>query len=264
MKTLFFDIDGTLVDSYRGIHTIPEGVKQQLRRIQSLGHKIFLCSGRPRSMLSDEMLNAGFDGYVLFNGGYVEVEGQSIFENRMDKAVLVKLCDLFDELKVEYMLETSNSIYLRKDFVGLYHFFSRMVQPQKTFTLDFDRDEVLNRTIKVECNNTNRDVKLIEDCIKEHFGYEITGDQHGAENSFEIFPTTVSKASGIQAVLDYYQASKMDTYAFGDGLNDMEMFDFCQTTIAMGNGVQALKDKATMVCLPVNEDGLELILKELF
>lgn len=44
-----------------------------------MGHKIFICSSSPKKMLDDQFLKSYFDGYILFNGGYVEVEGQSIF-----------------------------------------------------------------------------------------------------------------------------------------------------------------------------------------
>lgn len=50
-KVLFFDIDGTLVCSQMGIYEIPLGVKQQLNRLKKQGHKLFICSGRPKAML---------------------------------------------------------------------------------------------------------------------------------------------------------------------------------------------------------------------
>ena len=78
-KLLFFDVDGTLVDGNRGILEIPEGVIHELKRIQKQGHKILICSGRPKAMMNQHFLNVGFDGYVLANGGYVEIDGQSIF-----------------------------------------------------------------------------------------------------------------------------------------------------------------------------------------
>ena len=61
-KYIFFDIDGTLIERKLGISTIPEGVIQQLKRIRSLGHKVFICSGRPKQMLDDQFLK---DYYIL-------------------------------------------------------------------------------------------------------------------------------------------------------------------------------------------------------
>ena len=263
MKALFFDIDGTLVDSQIGIHQIPTGVIEQLKKIQSMGHKIFICSGRPKKMLDEQFLQSYFDGYVLFNGGYVEIDNHAIFQNTMDYDVLKQLCTLLDELKAEYMIETANAIYINSKDTVLYRFFTQ-IGHKDMFTTEFDLDEVLHHAIKLECNNTNDDVEKIQKCISQHFSHTLGGDQHGTENSFEIFPSDISKAVGIEKVLEYYGIDKKDTYAFGDGLNDMEMFSCVGTSVAMGNAVDELKKVATLACKPIGENGLEEILKELF
>ena len=42
-KIFFFDIDGTLAVK----NIIPEDKKQLLRKLQNLGHYVFICTGRP-------------------------------------------------------------------------------------------------------------------------------------------------------------------------------------------------------------------------
>lgn len=263
MKVLFFDIDGTLIDNQKEMPKILPGVIEQLRRIQSLGHKIFICSGRPKKMLEQQFLESYFDGYVLFNGGYVEIDGKSIYQNVLDYTVLKELCALLKELGAQYMLETANEIYIDSSYTQLYEFFVNLGHTTM-FTTEFDEEEVLHRTMKLECNNTNEDVPKIQACIEQYFSHSLGGDQHGSENSFEICPSDVSKATGIQKVLEYLEVDPKDTYAFGDGANDMEMFRAVHTSVAVGNAVQPLKDIATIVCKDIHENGLEEILKELF
>lgn len=41
-KVLFFDIDGTLLNSE---FKIPEGVKRELKRLKEAGHYLFVASG---------------------------------------------------------------------------------------------------------------------------------------------------------------------------------------------------------------------------
>ena len=43
---------------------------------------------------------------------------------------------------------------------------------------------------------------------------------------------------------------------FGDGPNDMEIFDYVGLKIAMGNAVPELKEKADFVTKTVEEDGI--------
>lgn len=50
---------------------------------------------------------------------------------------------------------------------------------------------------------------------------------------------------------------------FGDGPNDMEIFDYVGLKIAMGNAVPELKEKADFVTKTVEEDGILYALEEL-
>lgn len=49
---------------------------------------------------------------------------------------------------------------------------------------------------------------------------------------------------------------KENTYAFGDGENDIEMFHLVGTSIAMGNADVEVKKHASTVTLTVDEDGI--------
>lgn len=104
----------------------------------------------------------------------------------------------------------------------------------------------------------------VEEAVKEAFGYVIAYDQHGTDNAFEIYSPTLSKAVGIQKVLDHFQVSREDTYGSGDGTNDIDMIRSCGTGVAMGNAVQVLKDVADIVCGAIDEGGLEEVLGKLF
>jgi len=47
-----------------------------------------------------------------------------------------------------------------------------------------------------------------------------------------------------------------NVFAFGDGLNDLEMIENVGTGIAMGNAVEPLKKLANYVTSSVEEDGI--------
>ena len=71
-----------------------------------------------------------------------------------------------------------------------------------------------------------------------------------------FYSPTISKATGIQKVLDHYHLDQDDTYAFGDGENDLEMIEFCRVGVAMGNACDELKEIAEYVTDSVNDDGI--------
>ena len=77
------------------------------------------------------------------------------------------------------------------------------------------------------------------------------GDESG-----ELMVPGIHKAVAIETLLDHLGLSKEGTLAIGDGLNDIEMFDFCETGIAMGNAKEDLKKIADYVTDSVSDDGL--------
>lgn len=83
------------------------------------------------------------------------------------------------------------------------------------------------------------------------------------ELSTDVLPHGGSKAEGIKKVIERLPFDIGDTYAFGDGLNDLQMIEYVGTVVAMGNAVPELKEIADFVTKPVDEDGIAYAVKEL-
>ena len=61
---------------------------------------------------------------------------------------------------------------------------------------------------------------------------------------------------GIKAIMDYLGADYKDVVVFGDEKNDLSMFRDEWTSIAMGNAIEALKEKADYVTDDCDKDGI--------
>ena len=263
MAALFFDIDGTLIDSYHGIRSISPAVRSELARVQRLGHKIFLSSGRPRPLLTPQVLEPDFDGLVLVNGGYVEMGGESVYEERMELELARRVIDFLEEQAGEYLIACTRNLYTLPTNQAMREFFLD-TDHGEVFTFDFDLDEVLTRAIKMETLTPVEERARVTAQVHEAFGSEISCDGHGGEGTFELYPTAISKAKGVGVVLDRLGLGVDDAYAFGDGTNDLEMIRYCGCGVAMGNAEDAVKAEADIVCPPVWDDGLAQVLRELF
>ncbi len=57
----------------------------------------------------------------------------------------------------------------------------------------------------------------------------------------------VSKQTGIQALMKKLNLGDVPSYAFGDQMNDLQMFSEVKFPIAMGNGVPEVKEKAAFI-----------------
>jgi hydroxymethylpyrimidine pyrophosphatase-like HAD family hydrolase len=74
-RAIFLDIDGTYAD--HGL--APEAHVTAVRTARRLGHLVFVCTGRPLSMVPGHILEAGFDGSITGAGARVRSpEGHAI------------------------------------------------------------------------------------------------------------------------------------------------------------------------------------------
>lgn len=67
-KVIFLDVDGTLWN-YEGV--IPESAKQAIKQARKNGHKVYICTGRSRAEVYQEIWDIGLDGMIGGNGSYV-------------------------------------------------------------------------------------------------------------------------------------------------------------------------------------------------
>ncbi|MDY3677586.1 MAG: HAD hydrolase family protein, partial [Catenibacterium mitsuokai] len=77
----------------------------------------------------------------------------------------------------------------------------------------------------------------------------------------DIIPATGGKQNGIHEVLKYYSIDQSETMSFGDGKNDIDMFDYTEISVAMGNAGDDVKKAADYVTDDIDEDGLYNALK---
>ena len=71
----------------------------------------------------------------------------------------------------------------------------------------------------------------------------------------DLAPVGVTKASGLEYVVDQLGVTAADALAIGDGRNDIEMLAWAGRGVAMGQAVQSVIDAADDVTDIVSEDG---------
>ena len=77
----------------------------------------------------------------------------------------------------------------------------------------------------------------------------------------EMVPKGFSKATGIKKVCELLDISHSNTYAFGDSANDVDMLNYVQFGIAMGNASKEAKDASDYVTSSISENGIKNGLK---
>ena len=84
-------------------------------------------------------------------------------------------------------------------------------------------------------------------------------DLYSKNQWLEFMPKNVSKASAICQLKDYLQCDEI--VVFGDGKNDIEMFELADQAYVVSNGVDCLKEKATGIIESNDDDG---VIKKIF
>ena len=252
-KAVFFDIDGTLIDVSVGQIHISGKVRTALNDLKAAGHLIFIASGRPLDFLDAELVNFGFNGFVLMNGAVAVIDNKIIFKDAINQQIIRDVCSYCDKENIEYVLESHPKVYLHKHFKLLETFYDSIGIDTKKFERDFNIDDF--STYKIEFL-TNRDDagQLYYNLMQMPTLTGITDPFHC--QNLELYAQKNSKASGILHVLDYLGIDLNQSYAFGDGLNDVEMIKTIGCGMAMENGNPKLKELAKYIVPSVQDDGV--------
>jgi len=85
-----------------------------------------------------------------------------------------------------------------------------------------------------------------------------------ANDCLEVMPKDGNKGSSLDYLLKTYQLTRDQVIVFGDGENDIPMFDVSYHGVAMENAVDCLKKHANYITKSNDEDGLALFLENVF
>lgn len=252
-KVIFFDIDDTL--SRNGI--IAAHNKATLEVLAQTDIKLVISTGRSKAILPADILALleaeVLDAIICMNGQY-SFDNQGLISHyplsaeQVDKIVqLCKTSELihkFDsathiawsgenERLREFNARTPNSIV-----DPLYYLSNPVYQCSVFFNNQFDKMQ---------------DIDFAQDDLKLVHWHQIGAD---------ILPANASKARGILDVCDYYGVNANECMAFGDGMNDLEMFDLVGYAVAMGDAQPALIERADFVTGTIEEHGIQKVLEQ--
>lgn len=254
-KAVFLDIDGTLMDCFKGINEIRPKVKELIKSIQSRGDYAFIATGRPYAFLTKDILEFGFDGFVLANGAHVIINGKTIYSKPISKTFIKELALKLDSDNIQYVLEGKNYSYINKNHEEIYNFYRSIGVSEKYLKREYDIDDIEIYKAEALCP-TEESINRCLDFIDKNPEYDYFSSIE--QKYFEIYFKENTKAVGILKVLEYLNISIENTYAFGDGKNDIEMLSVVGCGIAMGNASDEVKKYADKVTETVHNDGVAL------
>ena len=245
IKTIFFDIDQTLIDGETNY--IPQSASLAIQKAQKNGVRVFIASGRPFSNLSLDVLSiTNWDGYLCSNGAtFYNAERElihSISFKEKERDALYSLCK---KEKISLIYQTPSTMFsvlsYGKDIENAFRFFHSPLPPQKPY-----EDEEVNMATVYQ--KSSFDFSVI-DQIPGLFAIK------GKADYADVIMDSVTKGSGLTLARKLFSLNG-SVMAVGDGDNDLEMIESADIGIAMGNATERVKKKATYVTEDLYHDGL--------
>lgn len=246
IKAIFFDIDGTLISNQ-----YPRMKKETIKTLKMLrekGIKLFIASGRHTLEIEELQIDKDFhfDGYLLLNGGYCFNDNDVIFENKIDENDVREICHVIESRKLPTLFIEKEDMYV--NFVN-----EKVIHAQNSINTSIPRvsDKInYDAIMQIDPYVGEKDIIKIMENTK-YCKYTRWYDE-----AYDIIPQLGGKKAGIEAVMNYYGLKKEELAAFGDGENDIEMFETVGISIAMNNASSYVKEKASIVCDDVDQRGI--------
>ena len=228
-KFFFFDIDGTLAVGTPGRQYIPESTKKAIRMLKEQGHFVAIATGRSYAMAVDHMKELGFENMVSDGGNGITINNELITIKPLDYQKCLNLINECKEKNFIWAISPDNK--------------TRRLAPDSRF-YDFTHDVYMDTEVVEGLDPINYEqiYKVYVACFAP--------EEQKLETLKELPWCRFHKEYSF-APDEYF-----DAVVFGDEKNDLSMFRDEWTSIAMGNAIDELKEKATYVTTPCDQDGI--------
>ena len=249
-KTVFFDIDGTLVDR---MYNMPPSTAEALRRLRENGHRIFICTGRTNGHIqSPVLLNAGFNGIISGCGTMIEYHQEVLYYHRIESELAEHTVRTVKSHGFRPILEGREYLYMDESDFDLSDAYGNKLRRElghhlRTIQGDWGEWEIS----KLSCATENIDCTPCFEALADHYEYLIHN-----YSVVEMVPKGHDKSTGIERVCRALNIAPEDTIAFGDATNDLGMLSVVHTAVAMGNAQENVKQAADYVTADIWEDGI--------
>lgn len=243
MNIIFFDIDGTLAN---GIE-VPKSAKEAIRKLRENQNIIFISSGRALPYVKKYFYQYA-NGYITNNGRLATMGCCEVLHDApIDK-------DLFDKVISAIYKTNAGASFFSKDkgfYIGNEKGYRYLSEIWDDGFLAKQNPDGIIYSFDVWFENE----QMKKDLEKE-LGNRCLLNPHGPHPSADVTVLGSDKSDAIKSVARYLNVPIENTYAFGDGINDISMLKVAGHGIAMGNARKETKQVADYITTDINDDGV--------
>jgi Cof subfamily protein (haloacid dehalogenase superfamily) len=239
------DLDGTLLD---GHHAISPANADAVRRLQAAGVQVVLASGRHFvSMHKYAAALPGVQWVVSCQGGEVASTDRSVVLHRqfMTTDAVRQVMTAGRQRGFTVVAYAIEGMFTPDAWNADMDFYTALAGLKPVIVSPAD---ILSRQVfKVIWMGEPAAVAALPANPIAEATIQSVQSVHTNSRFLEFMPVTASKAAALQLLADHLKLSAAVAVAFGDGDNDVPMFEWAGTSVAMPHGSPLALKKASRV-----------------
>lgn len=253
------DLDGTLL---RSDETISEYTCNVINKLTENGGLFSYATAR--SYVTAKKVTKGLDAkipLIVYNGAFVidNVSEEILISNFFYDEIKEVLTELFTNdiypIVYSYIDAVEYFSFLTdKCNDGMWAFLNTRRGDKRWREVQSAEELIQGNVFYITCIDAKEKLKPFFEKYKEKYHVVFQQDIYTKEQWLEIMPLEASKANAILQLKKLLNCGKV--VSFGDGANDIDMFNISDEAYAVSNAVDELKQAATAVIGSNNEDGV--------
>lgn len=251
IKAIFFDIDGTLL-SFK-THQMSPTTLEALYTLRKKGIKLFLSTGRHKSMIQTVRDLFPFDGCITLNGQFCFCGDQVLRQVPMERCDVEQIVALTSQGAFPCIFLEEENSYINQLGPHVQVFPEHLSIPLPP--LDDPRRALDGELYQVVVFLPQSEEHLLTDHT------QFLNPMRWHPEFIDVIAAGGGKDKGMDAILNHFGIAVEETMAFGDGENDLPMLRHAGIGVAMGNAGPKVQAEADYVTTSVDEDGIVCALK---
>lgn len=251
MKGLvFFDLDGTLLNKKGQVDL---EVIEAIQQLKDNGYEPLLATGRSPIEVSEVIRSTNIHSGVFMNGQVVIFKSEVLIHHEIPTKTIEKLLQFAKENGHGITCYNVDAFKIIETVPFAKEAYEYIHTPTPDVVPEFYNEHDVNMLLLLSRDNTDEAYQQAFPELRfiRNFPYAL-----------DVITAGNSKATGIRVLIHTLNTDSITTYAFGDGANDLEMFQEVNYAIAMGNAIPLLKEKANYVSEDNDKGGIIQGLKQ--
>lgn len=266
-NTLFVsDLDGTLLLPDESLSDYTANILNNLIN----HHNLKFCYATARSFVTAQKVTKNLTTKapaIIYNGTFITYKGEFLLSNFFDNNDVDFVKNLALKYNVFPIVYAFKNEKERFAYLSSYHTTGQdsFVNSRNDFrkTLVHSEQELFSGNVFYYTFIGNKDkLKEMYPLCKDRFNCYYQDDIYSGEKWLELLPKTATKANAATKLKGILGCEKI--VAFGDGINDIPLFEIADECYAVANADQKLKAVATGIIQSNTNDGVAKFLEERF